>query len=224
VKEIYEGIRGDNEMTDLGSPSQIDSIPEDGYKSLVLDLRKGNKITDYQSKGMLLEIATYLALRSLEIYPIPLHNPFSEDYTKDQHLGIDLIFRYENKTYGVECKNTSSKWSWSPNWIEKEVISRFENIEKVVSIDCKVLVTSYSPDSRENLEDYSILPLEGEVTLDSLPDAVLTITNLFSGLFRRTKLSNTVDPVHGYPNLERMKLRYIQKKLLDVYRDSKNME
>ena len=92
-----------------------------------MTVRKNLKLTDYQYTGLLLEIATFLALENLGVEPIPLHNPHDNDYAKDQHLKVDLIFIYENLLFGVECKNFSSRSHVSYEFIEKEVESRFKN-------------------------------------------------------------------------------------------------
>ncbi|MDW8023027.1 MAG: hypothetical protein RMJ15_04750, partial [Nitrososphaerota archaeon] len=92
----------------LSTLSEFDSLLD-----VVQQLRDDNVITKYQCKGMLLEIATFYALVELGIRPIPLHNPFDDDYARDQHLGIDMIFRHKGLTFGVECKNLNRRWDWS---------------------------------------------------------------------------------------------------------------
>ena len=194
------------------------------YVEEIKELKSNRLITENQQKGILLEIVCYLALRNIGVVPIPLHNPFDRDYPLDNHLDIDLIFRHEGLTYGVECKNTSIRWSWSTKWIKDEVIARFDNVMKVVPIDCKVIVSSYDPLERRILKDYSVLALGEQVTLDTIYEAVLTMTKLYLSLFRRKRPEDSLYTVHGSPNRERMKLRYIQKRLSNAYGNRKELE
>lgn len=186
-------------------------------------LKEENKITENQYKGILLEIATYQALRELGIQPIPLHNPFDEEYAKDYHLGVDLIFYHNGLLCGVECKNLCPKGYLTKEWINEEIVERFENITSIVSIDVRIVVTShYKNTLLEYLgNDYSILQLGFQMkSLEDIMYATFTTKNLFLSLFKQNRYNTILEPIHGYKNYYG-KLRYIRKKLLDEWIEDK---
>ena len=151
-------------------------------KQLLNKVSSGN-LTKYQFKGMLLEIATFNGLVDIGIYPIPLHNPFDDDYARDEHLSIDLIFRYNGETYGVECKNIRRSWEWSKDWIYKNVIARFDYVNKTVPLNEKVLVTSY-PVSRNVPLEYHNITVRTETTLSNLEKITSWISESFTTLLQ----------------------------------------
>lgn len=186
---------------------------------VVQKLKDNGSITKYQHKGMLLEIATLYALVELGIRPIPLHNPFDDDYTRDQHLSIDMIFRYKNLTFGVECKNLNRRWDWNQkDFVKRQLLDRFDYVRKVVPINVKVLVTSYVPLGGSVIpSDYYQLILNKETTVDNIYENKILLTQLFTNLFNTiTKLfpenlkinsfplnnsKYTVNTTHGHKNL-----------------------
>jgi len=220
-------------MTDLSSPSQIDSIPEEQYKDLYIEdlynLILDNKITENQAKGMILEISTYIALRNLGIFPIPLHNPFNENYACDNHLSIDLIFYYKNKLYGIECKNISPNWNGiNREWIDREIINRFSRLKHLFDIDFKIVVTSVHKDLMLKYlpEEYKILEVGYQAYPENIVKLIFSLVKLISSLFRQIEVGNSIVYSHGYnkSKVYEDKLRYIQTKLKELYEDTKSME
>ena len=183
------------------------------------DLKEEHKITGNQFKGILLEIATYQALEHLSIKPIPLHNSFNEDYVKDYHLGIDLIFYHNNLLFGVECKNLSLKGYLTKEWIKQEIEKRFKNIQDIVSIDKKIIVTSAHKETLLKYldDDYEIIEVGFQITsLPQLSYAIFRLNNLIPASINRTDTVYTLLPIHGSNDYEKKykALKYIQNKLL----------
>lgn len=188
------------------------------YVNTINQLEATDKITKYQAKGMLLEIAVYEALISMGIYPIPLHNPYDENYAKDQHLNVDMIFRYEGKTYAVECKNLNHNCEWSKEWVNSEVIKRFEYLEKTVPVDYRLIVTTYT--ARNIPIGYMVLVTHREANKDNLPDMKVLLVTVIMSLFNQIENDNNVYSIHGYINKtakgEYIKLKRIDERLKDV--------
>ena len=183
------------------------------FSDAVNKLKECSKLTKYQVKGALLEIATFYGLIDVGVYPIPLHNPFDDDYARDQHLKIDLIFRHNNLTYGVECKNINRKWEWSKDWVNSEVIKRFVYVQNTVPLDVKTLVCSYQPYNVPN--DMWKLIIHRETTYDNIYDVKLLVSKLFLSLFNQNNLNSSVTSLHGYRwrDKEYVKLKRIDDKL-----------
>jgi hypothetical protein len=194
----------------------------DPYK--IEELRREKKITDNQYIGLLLEIATYLALRDLGIQPNPLHNPFDEKYVKDQHIHVDLIFIHYNLLYAVECKNLSPKWSWrDKDWVYEEVIYRFDNLEEDYHIDRKILVISHGKNSVRKYipSDYEIIELGYQI--QKIKEIYLSKQilqkKLKIALFRENSYNSILSTPQGYVLAHRdylrakQTLRYIERKL-----------
>lgn len=185
-------------------PSQLtnNSKPEykDNYLEEVISLFLDNKITENQVKGMCLEISTYIALQNLGIFPIPLHNPFSDRYPYDSHLGIDLMFYHRGFLCGIECKNISSNWtSINHDWIDREVIRRFDRLKDIVPIDVKIVVTSVHKDLMLKYlsEDYHILEVGYQIYPENISNAITGLSKLVSSLLNRIEEDYSLIYTHG---------------------------
>jgi hypothetical protein len=193
------------------------------YREYFIDnvnkLKECSKLTKYQVKGALLELAVFYGLLDIGVYPIPLHNPFDNDYSRDQHLGIDLIFRHECSTYGVECKNINRKWEWSKDWVNSEVVKRFLHVQNTVPLDVKTLVCSYQPFHVPN--DVWTLIIHRETTFENINDVKLLVSKLFLSLFHQNKLNTSISSIHGYRyrDKEYIKLKRIDDKLKRRYEE-----
>lgn len=190
-------------------------------------INKELNLTDYQYKGILLEVTTYLALKRLGIEPYPLHNPFNNDYAKDQHLKVDLIFIHDGKLYGVECKNLSERSHVSMDFIDKEIIKRFSNTG--LPFDCQLVIFGLCNYTQVGIpEDFSIIELGYQVNFYNIEQTIDVLTNLLKTYINKPttlspnkpKLScntpnNHVDSIillHGYKRKKR-RLDRIDKKL-----------
>ena len=184
----------------------------------IVQLREDNKITVNQYKGLMLEMPTYLALEQLGIKPIPLHNPFDENYAKDYHLSVDLLFFNNGLLYGVECKNISPKLYLTADWIKEEIEERFNNMKGIVSINRKVVVTSAHKRTllRYLSDDYDILELGFQANLWNISDAIFSLNNLILSLLQENKTTTIVNTIHGYKQYYD-KLKYIQTRLREDY-------
>jgi hypothetical protein len=188
------------------------------FSDAVNKLKECSKLTKYQVKGALLEIATFYSLIDIGVYPIPLHNPYDDDYARDQHLGIDLIFRHDNKTYGVECKNLNHNCEWTKEWVNREVVKRFIYVQNIVPLDVKVLVTSYQPYNVP--EDIWEIVIHRETNYDNINEVKLLLSKLFLSLFHQNKLNTSHISIHGYWRKgkgEYIKLKRIDEKLKKQY-------
>jgi hypothetical protein len=215
-------------MEDISSPQITNnSKPEykDNYLEEVISLFLDNKITENQVKGMCLEICTYIALQNLGIFPIPLHNPFSEKYSCDYHLGIDLIFYHKSKLHGIECKNIAPRWSINKSWIDREIISRFDKLKGIIPIDIKIVLTSVDKDVMLKYlpKDYEVLELGYQVFTEDMSKAIFPLSKLFSSLFSQIEIEYRSVLGHGSneSKVQSDKLRYIQTKLKELYDDVK---
>jgi hypothetical protein len=174
-----------------------------------------NSLSKYQFKGMLLEVACFNALVDIGVRPIPLHNPFDDDYKRDQHLSIDLLFRHNGLTYGVECKNINRRWEWSKEFVKKQLLDRFDYVNNVVPINVKCLVCSYPP--RNVPLDFQILTLHSEVHLGNFESLTNSLSTMWTKLLdtinvepNKPKLNsislnnlyNTTNTIHGHRQLE----------------------
>jgi hypothetical protein len=139
-----------------------------------------NLLTEYQHKGLLLEVATFLALKKLGIHPYPLHNPFTSEYANDQHLKVDLIFIFQNQLIGVECKNYSYRSHIGVEFWDEEVFSRFDNTDlpfykKIVLFGVtNFRGTNYIP------REYDILTLGYQVNEENFKAAISDLAIRFS--------------------------------------------
>lgn len=136
-------------------------------------------LTENQIKGLFLEIATFLALQNLGIQPQALHNPFSEEYAEDQHLMVDLIFIHDNLCFGVECKNFSSKSHVGVEFMEKEVIGRFENCRLPFAKRVIVFGVLSFRMIQSLPEEYDIIKLGYQVRLENINEAIRDMTKQF---------------------------------------------
>jgi hypothetical protein len=174
-----------------------------------------NNLSKYQFKGMLLEVACFNALVDIGVRPIPLHNPFDDDYKRDQHLSIDLLFRNNGLTYGVECKNINRRWEWSKEFVKKQLLDRFDYVNKVVPINLKCLVCSYPPGNVPL--DFQILTLHSEVHLGNFESLTNSLSAMWTKLLdtiqvepntpksnpkHQNNLNTVIDTIHGHGQLE----------------------
>jgi len=181
---------------------------------------ESDKLTKNQLKGLILEIATFLALKLLNIQPIPLHNPFNESYSRDYHLFVDLIFFNDGLLYAVECKNLSPKNNYWKNklWIEDEIVSRFKNLERDTEIDVKVIVTSYYRRAMDILKpEYTILELGHEVDTSNIHESIFSLKRLFLSLITENRQKCNIKHTHGSYKTYYDKLRYIEKILRESF-------
>jgi hypothetical protein len=176
-------------------------------------------LTEYQYKGLLLEVATFLALRQLGIEPVPLHNPFDDGYAKDQHLKVDLIFVYNGRLFGVECKNLSNRSHVSLDFIEREIIERFANTD--LPFYEKLIVFGVCNYNQVGIpKEYSVIELGYQVDLCNIEHAISSLAEYIKVKLEKPKLSsnsldNPVDSsilLHGYKT-NKQKLSRIDKKL-----------
>lgn len=91
-------------------------------------------------KGMLLEMATVEALKSIHLY-VERHSQFNEFYQEDQNTGPDITFEFGGgKTGCIECKNLNMNFKVSEDWFKNSVESRFNPTYD--GLDLYLLVTS----------------------------------------------------------------------------------
>jgi hypothetical protein len=200
---------------------------EEGFKDLVLNMKEENRITLNQAKGLYLEIPVWIALQNLGIHPIPLHNPFTPEYVFDTHLTVDQLFYHKDLLIANECKNLSPSNENYINlkWIGREVVSRFDRIEKVIKPDVKLLTTSTCGDRiRSFLDDsYEVVEIGYQVYPEDWSRAIHSLDNLYSDLFRRIEEEYSTVPRHG-SKFYYDKLRSIQKTLKECFLDVKELE
>lgn len=185
-------------------------------------------LTEYQYKGLLLEIATYLALKQLGIEPKPLHNPFDNEYAKDQHLKVDLIFIHEGKLFGIECKNLSVRSHVNMEFIKKEVVDRFTNTD--LPFDKKLVVFGKCNYQDAIPEEYDVIELQYQVEYNNLEQSIAILSELLKSHLKahnlcrvKPKLSSNsvtdcnsrVESLHGVNtyNNKRVQLQRIDAKL-----------
>jgi hypothetical protein len=142
-------------------------------------MNKELKLTEYQYKGLLLEAATFVALSKLGIQPVPLHNPMDNDYANDQHLKVDLIFIHDNKLFGVECKNFSSHSHVGYDFLDKEVLGRFDNVDlpfyrKIIVFGVLIFKTT-----NDIFDGYDVLRLGYQVDFTTMNEAINDLTKAF---------------------------------------------
>jgi hypothetical protein len=137
---------------------------------------KNLNLTRNQYDGLLLESATFSALKNLGVQPEPLHNPFDNRYAEDQHLSVDLIFTHNKRLYGIECKNLGHSSRVNSKFIQKEIVDRFNYAE--IAFDGKVLVFGACHCKASIPNEFSVISLDYKVTFENYEDSIRILTKL----------------------------------------------
>jgi hypothetical protein len=93
-------------------------------------VKRANLKNDRDIKGMLLELATVEALKSIPLYVVKT-SQFNQFYQQDVSIGPDVIFEFgdigsKNALTGViECKNVNMDFWVSEDWWKNRVHARF---------------------------------------------------------------------------------------------------
>jgi hypothetical protein len=89
--------------------------------------------------GMLLELATVEALKSIPLYVLKT-SQFNEFYQADRSVGPDILFEFGEKKIGaIECKNLNEDFRVNEKWFKNSVEKRFFPMYKDIALSVVII-------------------------------------------------------------------------------------
>jgi len=159
----------------------------------------GRHHRDFQ--GLLLEFATYLALRRLRLSPWMPSSARAWQFRRG--VGADV---YESSSgCWMECKNWNPHYSIGPDKVEEEIASRFDHSGGGRRLLVISSLAGFTPGARERLRSIcdTVIQLGFTVEAENVGYAVWMLTRLLSEVLIGTFLSNS-----RYPRHRTLKLSY----------------